>query len=122
MAFADPQSITIGGSAKTLARAYTGTGQGTFLESGGDNKLYIEPRVSKAGRSVRTATLSNSKVTADPLVSTTNIRVNATVRLVIDRPAQGYSDADILDLVKGLIAWGTATTDASLKKLIAGEN
>lgn len=122
MAFADPQSVTIGGNAKTLNRTYTGTTQGAFVEANGDNRLYVEPRVSKAGRSIRTATIGNSKVTADPLVSTTNIRVNATVRLVIDRPAQGYSDAEILDIVKGLIGWATASTDAQLKKLIAGEN
>jgi len=122
MAFADPQSITIDGTATSLARVMSGTEVGTFVSSDTKLRLEVVPRVSNRNRTVRSAALKNVKITSDPLVATTNVRVNDTIRLMIDRPADGYSDAEVVKQVTGFIAWLTANTNANLIKLVGGEN
>lgn len=122
MAFADPQTVTIDGTGNTLNRVMSGTQAGTFVSADTTLTMEVLPRVSNRGRTIRQASMKNVKITSDPLVSTTNVRVNDTIRLVIDRPSDGYSDDDVVKQVTGFIAWLTAGTNANLKKLVAGEN
>lgn len=123
MAFADPQSITVDAAAITLPRVNTGAALGQFTSADGAYQIQVGPRVLQGGkRTSRSAVIINTKVTADPLVATTNIRVKDSVRVVIDRPLDGYSDAEVLLQLKALIKWLTDGTDANAKKLIAGEN
>lgn len=121
MAFADPQSITVDGTATSLNRVFTGKPEGQFLSVDGAYKIEIVPSNSKS-RISRTARLYNTKTTADPLVGSTNVRVGDMVSLTINRPLDGYSDDEILKQVTGFVAWLQAGTNANLKKLIAGEN
>lgn len=116
---ADPQTITIDGSAITLPRVLTGTSEGLF--EAGLSTVSVQT-TAKNARIRTVARLAQSKVTADPLVSTTNIMVNDSIALTINRPATGYSDDDVLKQVSGFITWLTAGTNANLKKIIAGEN
>lgn len=118
--FADPQSITISGSAIPLPRTLTGTDTGKFISA--DQKTSLEVRTTRAGRTRSSVRLLQKKVTADPLVATTNVMVNDVLTLTINRPADGFSDSDVLAQAKGFIAWLTAGSDANLIKLIAGEN
>lgn len=121
MAFADPQNITVDGTAVVLNRVYTGTEDGRFVSSDGAYRAEIVPSNTK-NRLSRSARLYNSKTTADPLVGSTNVRVGDMVSLTINRPIDGYSDEEILKQVTGFITWLTGSTNANLKKLIAGEN
>lgn len=121
MAFADPQSITIDGVTTSLPRVLTNTGQGLFVSADGNIQLEVVPKNGPSTKS-RIMRLRTSKITSDPLVSTTNVRVKDLVSLTIIRPNDGYADAEILKQVKGFIALLTASTDAALIKLIAGEN
>lgn len=116
---ADPQSITIDGVTKTLPRILTGTQEGRFADA--NTSISVES-TSKNGRVRTVARLHAVKVTSDPLVSTTNILVDDSIALTFNRPTSGFSDADVLAQVKGFIAWLSASTDANLKKIIAGEN
>jgi hypothetical protein len=50
------------------------------------------------------------------------VLVGASAYLVIDAPSSGFSAADQKDLAKALLNWLTASSDAALIKLIAGEN
>lgn len=120
MAFADPQSITIDGVTTSLPRVLTNNGQGLFISADGNVQLEVVPKTGTTKS--RTIRLRTSKITSDPLVSTTNVRVKDLITLTIIRPLDGYSDAEILKQVKGLIGLLTASTDAALIKLIAGEN
>lgn len=117
---ADPQSITIDGTAISCARNLTGTDLGRFNAANGQTTLEVQ--TSRSGRVRSVARLRQTKVTADPLVATTNVVVSDTIALTINRPLEGYSDADVEKQVVGFIAWLTASTNANLKKLIAGEN
>lgn len=121
MAYSDPQSVTINSIAIPLPRTLTGTTVGQFVSADRNTTLTVDPR-STAKRRRNTVRLNQQKVTADPLVSTTNVRVGDMVSFTIDRPFEGYSDAEVLLQASGLIAWLTAGTNANLKSLIAGEN
>jgi len=122
MAFSDPQSLTVDGTAVSLSRVYNPSTLGTFTSSETDFKLEVGPQNVRNARTRRSVALTNVKITADPLVSATNVRVSDTVRLVIDRPVSGYSDVEVEKQVLGLVAWLTANTNLNLKKLVAGEN
>jgi len=121
MAYSDPQTVTIDGVAIATSRVYTGTPVGSFVSADAKTKLSFDPRgTAKRRRSV--VRLNQEKVTADPLVSTTNVRVGDMISFTVDRPFEGYSDAEVLKQATGLITWLTASSNANLIKLIAGEN
>lgn len=122
MALDNSQSITLAGAAVPLERVFTGTPDGKFVSADSNTYIEVTPAVSKNGRMHRVARLHQKKTTADPLVGTVNIRVNDFVSININRPQDGFSDADVLDQVTGFIAWLTASTNKNLKKIIAGEN
>lgn len=121
MALSNDQSITVGADTISLARVFTGKAAGHFVSSDGESQIDVSPAFS-GGRSHRAVRFSQKKTTADPLVGSVNVRVNDYVSLNINRPVDGFSDADVLAQVKGFIGWLTAGTDANLKKIIAGEN
>lgn len=115
----DPQSITIDGTAISLPRFLTGTQEGRF--GAANTRLTVES-TTKSQRIRTVARLSQQKVTTDPLVATTNVAVDDSVSLTINRPVSGFSDAEVEKQVVGFIAWLTAGTNANLKKILAGEN
>ncbi len=122
MAFADPQSVTIGTTpgAVSLPRVNTGSDVGKF--SNYDSKVVLEVSTAYGKRSRHIARLTFSKVVTDPLVSTTNVIASGTITLTIDVPPTGFTALEQKDLSKALINHLTATSDAALIKLIAGEN
>lgn len=121
MAYADPTTITIAGNASTLARVYERPGVGTF--SGPDDALQLEirPTVTPKGRLHKVVQLFISKNATDPGTNLTS-RVGATVSVVVDTPPAGFTDAEIVDALSGFLTWLTASTNANLKKFVAGEN
>jgi hypothetical protein len=122
VAFSDPQSITINAVAIPLNRVYTGTQDGLFVSADGNTRIELAPAGGSRTRKHRAVRLKQTKTTVDPLVGSTNIRVNDMWSLAINRPLEGYSDDECLLQLTGLIAWLTAGTNANAKKLIAGEN
>lgn len=116
---ADPQNITPSVGAKVANRTLTGTSLGRFVAGDGSVQLEVQTEPGKRIRSV--ARLVENKISADPLTAT-NVRVGQTIALTINRPLDGFSEADVLTSVKAFITWLTASTDANLKKIIAGEN
>lgn len=122
MAYTDPQSVTIGTTpgAISLVRVNSGSETGKF--SNYDAKANLKVGSTYGRRIRREARLDYSKVTADPLVASTNVLVGESVYIVIDAPSSGFSAAEQKDHALGLITWLTANSNANLIKLIAGEN
>lgn len=120
MAYTDPQTVTIDGSAHVLSRVLNGTKIGQFVGSDGAYSFEFAPSDTK-NRLHNSIRLIGSKVTTDPL-TTTNVRVGDTITLSINRPKDGYTNDEIEKQILGLIAWLTASTNANLKKFIAREN
>jgi hypothetical protein len=120
VAYNDPQSITIDGTTTSLPRILTGTTVGSFKSNDGTIELTIDPRgTSKRRRNV--ARLYVKEAVEDPLTGLTTIQ-GYMISLTSDRPLTGIPDATIVKAATGLIAWNTATSNANLNKLVAGEN
>lgn len=121
MAFSDPQSVTISATPVSLPRTGSGLGTGTFGSSDGAYGIDVRHSYGKT-RTRRTIGVSNKKFAADPLRPTDNKPVNATVRLVVDAPLQGYTPADLQAIIVGFLASLTAASNANLVKLLGGES
>lgn len=121
MAFSDPQSITIGTTpgAVSVSRVI-GPGLGQFQNYDAKTTLKVGTTYGKRTRHV--ARVDFAKVVTDPLVSTTNVVASGSVQIVVDVPPSGFSAAEKKDLAKALLTWLTASTDANLIKVLAGEN
>lgn len=122
MALSDPQSVTIGTvpGALSLPRVNTGSNVGTFTNYDAKTSLKVQTNYGKRTR--REARVDYTKIVTDPLVSTTNQIVSGTVRFNIDVPPTGFSAAEQKDLAVALLTWLTASSNANLLKVIAGEN
>ncbi len=120
MAYADPQTVTISGSAKTLNGTGKGLGVGAYSTNDGAQSMEIRHTYGKRFR--RTIALVDKKYASDPSRPADNIPVSATVRLVVDTPVQGYTAADLEAILVGFFANLTASTNTNIKKLLGGEN
>nr|QDH89484.1 MAG: hypothetical protein H4Bulk461134_000002 [Leviviridae sp.] len=119
MAYADPQSVTIG-TAQSLARTGSAIDAGTFSKDDGTVQLTISH--SRGKRIRRTARINYSKVAADPLITGTNLRLSSSVYVVIDVPVNGFTVAEQVQIITGLTTWLTASTNANATKLVGGES
>ncbi|DAD52205.1 TPA_asm: coat protein [ssRNA phage Gerhypos.3_21] len=122
MAFSDPQSVTISGSAISLPNTGRGLGIGTYSSNDGSLAMDIRNTQSGKSRSRRTIGVVSKKYAEDPTREGNSLPVSATVRLVVDTPAQGYTPADIEAILVGFIANLTASSNANIKKLLGGES
>lgn len=118
MAYNDPQSVTISGTAISLPRILTGTTLGKFTSADAKTELTIDPRGTAKRRRNVGRLFSKKDITVGSIIVTDQ----AMVSLTIDRPITGFTDADIEALASGYISWLTASSNANLKKLIVGEN
>jgi hypothetical protein len=122
MAFADPQSVTIGTTpgAVSLPRV-NGVGElGKFSNYDAKTVLTVGSTYGKRNR--HSARLTYSKVVTDPLIATTNVLVLGGVTVTIDVPPSGFSATEQKELATALLTFLTASSNAALIKLIAGEN
>jgi hypothetical protein len=119
--FADPQSLTVGGGAKSFSRR--GTTQpavlGSFETDDGTYQFQVRQN-DTAARFRREVRLTKKIVAADP-VSAVNKEVSASVMIVVDEPRWGFDDATLIDMITGLIAWYSASTYANGNKVVDGE-
>jgi len=120
MAYADPQSVTINGVANSLPRVSSGDGKGTFRKD--DTTVSLEVSHTYGKRTRRSIRLTQNKVVTDPLISTVNVPVSATVTLVVDEPTMGFTIAEKGYLVAALAAYLTASTNAKTTQLLGGES
>lgn len=120
MAFADPQSLTIGGSATSLPRTGSGPGTGSFQTNDGTYTMSI---LHTSGRRMRhTVSVQAKKFSSDPLHPSQNIPVTGVVRVIVDAPPQGWTVTEQENLAAALASWLTAGTNANLKRLLGNEN
>lgn len=120
MAFADPQSVTINGSAKTLPRVSSGTNSGGFKTADGLDALTVSHSYGKRARHL--IRLDDSKIASDPLMSGQSLPVSMSAYLVVDVPLVGYDQTQQKYVVDALVAYLTASTGARVTQLLGGEN
>jgi len=118
--FADPQSLTILGTAYSLPRVSAGSSSGEFRHTATGTALSIAHNVAK--RSRHTVRFTNTKVAPDVLQPVTNKPYSMSTYLVVDAPLFGYTDADLKAYVDSLTLWLTTGTGANVTKLLGGES
>lgn len=121
MSFADPQSVTISGSAISLPRVNVGANLSEYLSA--DQRVRLKASTQYGKRTRRTLRLDHSKIATDPYTAQ-NAEYAMSVYLVFDTPAGGigYSAADALAVYLGLKGQMSASSDALISKLLAGES
>jgi hypothetical protein len=122
MAYADPQSVTINSVANSLPRVGAGPDSGNFKAN--DGNVVLTVKHSNGRRLRHTARLDFSKIAADPLISSTNIKYSMSAYVVVDAPVTGFTVAEQKQIVDALTAWLAAGAGAanSTTKLLGGEN
>jgi hypothetical protein len=93
MSFADPQSVTVNAVAISLPRTSSGVNSGVFTSADGNSKLSVSHSYGKRTR--RTIRLDSSKVAADPLLPTQNVKLSNSVYLVVDAPVAGFTNTSL---------------------------
>jgi len=121
MAYTDPQTITVDAVPYTLPRVITGTTVGRFVSADAVREITVDPR-GTAKRRRNVGRFFTKRNVVDPLIAGVSTQVQSMVSVTIDRPLTGVTDADVEKDFTGYIAWLTASSNANLKKLIAGEN
>lgn len=121
MAFADPQSITVNAVAQTMPRVETAGNRSVYSKDDSSYKLTVSHQLGKRNR--RQIRLDAQKITADPLVASTNVKTNIAMYLVVDVPPNGtYTNAEVKLAVDGFLAYLTASSGAKITQLLGGEN
>lgn len=120
VAFPDPQSVTIAGTAISLPLISREGAQTEYKSADGATRLSVQHSGTKRFR--RTARITTTKTSADPLVVSQNVRLSASVYVVLDVPVDGYTATEQTALVAGLTKWLTDTTNANTVRLVGGES
>lgn len=121
MSFADPQSIKISGVTTSLPRVSVGKLESLYRSADGNIELLASTQ-ENGKRTRATIRVNHSKIAADPLVTTTNVKYGTSIYLVIDSPAVGYTDAELLAIYDGFIEAIQATSRVLITKLLGGES
>lgn len=122
MAVSDPTSVSIDKETISLSRIATGNTNGSFVSGDFKTRELFYPRVTKAGRRANVVQLRRKKVTTDPLVSTTNLEVEASVAVTVNVPPVGFTNSEVVAMLTGLYTQLTANNNALAEKLINGES
>lgn len=120
MALADPQSVTVGGSAKSLPRTSTGVNASTYTSNDSAVQLLVSHQYGRRNR--RTARVTSTKITTDPLNTTANVRVSMSAYVVLDVPPTGFTAAEQKEILLAIATWLSASSGANSDKLVGGEN
>jgi len=116
----DPQSITINAVANSLPRTSSGVNQGVFTKDDTTVKLSISHTYAKRTR--RMVRVDFSKIAADPLISSQNIKYSMSAYLVVDLPTTGFTVAEAKLVTDGFMTWLTASSGANMTKVLGGES
>lgn len=116
----DPQSITISGTAHTLARTGQGLNLGTFSKDDGT----VTERVShqNGSRNRHLIRVDFSKISTDPLVPAQNQKVSMAAYVVFDIPVTGFTVAEAKAVWDGFAAQLAASSGAMVTKVLGGES
>ena len=120
MAFADPVKVKPGETEKECPRVSTGDFQSVYLSEDGLTNVTISTQNGKRKRHV--ARIDLSKLTSNPFDESQKVEVSSSAYVVIDRPLAGFTNAELKTLVEGLTTFLTASSGASIKKLVACES
>lgn len=117
----DPQSVTLNSNPVSLPRTEMGPKSCTYTSADENVKLTISHQISgKTSRHL--IRLDHRKVAPDPFQSNLNAEYKMAAYLVVVDPDIGYTPAEVLDVVKGLLTAASASTYSLVTRVIANES
>lgn len=116
---ADPQSVTISGTATSLPRVDERPETFVYSNVTAGVDLFVTQKVAKDGRRRATLSLQKTVVLTDPLTGL-KTRAPYSISVGVSYP-QGVVDTDVAALYTGLAAALSASSNALLLKAIGGE-
>jgi hypothetical protein len=123
LALTDPQKFKEVSKTEVEApRVSTGNRQSVYETSDGLNTLTISSTTSSSGRKRHLVRIDSKKLTTNPFEETKKQYVSVSSYLVIDRPEAGFSVAECVQLVEGLVGLLSASTYSVTKKVIGEES
>jgi len=120
VAFSDPQSVTVSGTAISLPRTSSGQSNGGFTSADGLTSLTVSHQYGKRNR--RMLKLTQKKTAASLLDPSRNEVYNQSVWVVFDVPTAGFTVAESKALGDALTAYLSASTGARITQLLGGES
>lgn len=115
----DPQSVTISGSTRTLPRLEERSETNVYSDRVNGVDLFVTQKVDKNGTLRSSTSLVRTSIVTDPL-SDVKSRQPVSVSVSAAIP-QGYTVADAEALYTAITASLGASTNALLKRILAGE-
>lgn len=119
MALADPQTMTVG-TAVTLPRTTTGVTQAEYTAADGTLKLLVSHQQTKGRR--RSLVKANRAKVSTNVLTDVKSEITAGINISIDRPAVGFTETELIELITGAFTWLTAGTNANMKKVLGLES
>lgn len=120
MAFADPISFLVSGTATNLPRISSGDNRSVYQTNDGNMRLTLSTQYGARIRHM--ARFDFTKVAADPFTTGANLPFGMSAYLVVDAPKIGFTVAELRGLVDGLTVWQSENTSANITKLLGGES
>jgi hypothetical protein len=120
MALTDPQKINPGSGSVDLPRVNVKGSESQY--SSADGLLTITASTVRGKRKRTVFRVDQNKIAADPFKPADNVQLSQSVYIVCDRPLAGFTNAETLELLSGLIAQGAASSNAVFTKVIGGES
>lgn len=118
MALSDPQSVTISGTATSLARTDLAKNKGSFISSTGQVEMTISSTFNAKTGASTLVRLNLKKTAADPVTGVTTSNV-ASVWFVCRRPDSGFfTAAELSGLATALSTYISGT---NFPRILVGE-
>lgn len=117
----DPQTLTVGGQAKTLNRIATNGTSSTYRTADEAYEFTISHQRTKANRTRHEVKVTTKAVAANPVTSS-NARVDASFYFVIDQPEFGFTDTQLNDLAQAVFGWATASAGAKTLQVLEDQH
>ncbi len=115
----DPQTVTISGAARTLPRLEERSETNVYSDRANGVDLFVTQKVDKNNVLRSSVSLVRTSVVTDPITDVKSVRpVSGSIAFAIP---VGYTIADAEALYVALTASLSASSNALLKRILAGE-
>jgi len=123
MALTDPQKFKeAAGTEVTAPRVSSGDFKSIYETSDGLNVLTLSTTTSSANRKRHLCRIDVSKLATNVYEESKKQSVSMSAYVVIDRPVNGFTNAEAKKLVEGLVGLLSATSYSVTEKLLGGES
>ncbi len=123
MALTDPQKFKeVAGTEVTAPRVSSGDLKSVYATSDGVNVLSISTQETASNRKRHLVRIDVSKLATNIYEESKKQTVTSSVYLVVDRPINGFTVAEMKKLVEGLVGLLSASTYSLTEKVLGGES